>query len=115
MPGLVDAHAHITAGPHKVELVNGAPAGTIPSVDEVTQFNAKTALAFGVTTVRNPAGDSEANARYDQQVASGAWIGPDAVHAGAAVQPPPFTGAAFTCPRTEAAWQGEAAGSRRRS
>jgi imidazolonepropionase-like amidohydrolase len=108
MPGLVDAHAHITAGPHKVELVNGTPAVTIESVDEITQFNGKMALAFGVTTVRNPAGDPEANARYDQQVRLGAWIGPDAVHAGAAVQPPPFAGAAFTYPQTEAEWKAEA-------
>ena len=107
MPGFVDAHAHITAGPHKIELVNGAPAVTIESVDEITQFNARMALAFGVTTVRNPGGDPAANARYDEQVASGAWIGPEAVHAGAVVQPPPFTGAAFTYPRTEAEWQAE--------
>jgi imidazolonepropionase-like amidohydrolase len=108
MPGLVDAHAHITAGPHKIALVNGAPVVTIESADEITQFNAKMALAFGVTTVRNPAGDPAANAQYDRQVASGAWIGPDAVHAGAAVQPPPFGGSAFTYPQTEAEWQAEA-------
>ena len=107
MPGFVDAHAHITAGPHKIELVNGAPAVTIESVDEITQFNARMALAFGVTTVRNPGGDPAASARYDEQVASGAWVGPEAVHAGAVVQPPPFTGAAFTYPRTEAEWQAE--------
>jgi hypothetical protein len=65
------------------------------------------ALAFGVTTVRNPAGDPEANARYDRQIATGTWIGPDAVHAGAAVQPPPFVGPAFTYPRSEAEWQAE--------
>jgi hypothetical protein len=108
LPGFVDAHAHITAGPHRVTIVNGNPMVSIDSVDEITTFSAKMALAFGVTTVRNPAGDPEANARYDRQIASGAWIGPDAVHAGAAVQPPPFAGAAFTYPRTEAEWQSEA-------
>jgi hypothetical protein len=107
LPGFVDAHAHITAGPHKVALVNGAPAVTIESVDEITQFNARMALAFGVTTVRNPAGDPVANARYDENVVSGAWIGPDAVHAGAAVQPPPFAGNAFVYPRTGAEWKAE--------
>ena len=108
LPGFVDAHAHITAGPHKVAIVNGAPAVTIESVDDVTQFNARMALAFGVTTVRNPAGDPVANARYDQNVRSGAWIGPDAVHAGAAIQPPPFVGNAFVYPRSEADWNAEA-------
>lgn len=108
LPGFVDAHAHITAGPHEVAIVNGAPAVTIESVDEITRFNARMALAFGVTTVRNPAGDPVANARYDRSVRSGAWIGPDAVHAGAAVQPPPFVGNAFVYPRTDAQWAAEA-------
>ena len=108
LPGFVDAHAHITAGPHKVAIVNGAPAVTIESIDDITQFNARMALAFGVTTIRNPAGDPAANARYDENIRSGAWIGPDAVHAGAAVQPPPFTGNAFAYPRTDAEWDAEA-------
>jgi imidazolonepropionase-like amidohydrolase len=108
LPGFIDAHAHITAGPHKMALVNGAPVVTIESVDEITQFNARMALAFGVTTVRNPAGDPAANARYDDNVRSGTWVGPDAVHAGAAVQPPPFGGNAFVYPRTDDDWKAEA-------
>jgi imidazolonepropionase-like amidohydrolase len=108
LPGFVDAHAHITAGPQKVALINGAPAVTIESVDEITQFNARMALAFGVTTVRNPAGDPVANARYDYNIRSGNWAGPDAVHAGAAIQPPPFVGNAFAYPRTDADWKAEA-------
>lgn len=108
LPGFVDAHAHVTAGPHKVAIVDGAPAVTNESIDDVTQFNARMALAFGVTTVRNPAGDPVANARYDERVRSGVWIGPDGVHAGAAVQPPPFAGNAFVYPRTDAEWDAEA-------
>jgi len=108
LPGFVDGHGHITAGPHRIEIVDGAPAVTIESVDEITRFHARMALAFGVTTVRNPAGDPAANARYDAAVASGEWIGPDALHAGAAIQPPPFTGSAFAYPQTDAAWDAEA-------
>ena len=108
MPGMVDAHAHITAGPMKVQLVSGKPSITYESADDISQFNARIALAFGITTVRNPAGDPIANARYHQQVWSGAWIGPDAVHAGAVMQPPPFAPPAFIYPRSEAEWQAEA-------
>ncbi len=108
LPGFVDAHAHITAGPHSLEVVDGAPLVRIESVDEITQFSARMALAFGVTTVRNPAGDPAANAKYDERIATGAWIGPDAVHAGAAVQPPPFGGNAFVHPQTEDEWRAEA-------
>ena len=108
LPGLVDAHAHITAGPTTVERVNGAPVIRMESVDEITQYHARVALAFGVTTVRNPAGDPAANARYDQRVRMGDWLGPEAVHAGAPVQPPPFGGNAFVYPRNEQEWRAEA-------
>lgn len=109
MPGLFDTHAHITSGPHKVEVHDGAPRIGIESVDAITRHHARTALAFGVTTVRNPGGDPVANARYDARVASGEWIGPEALHAGAVIQPPPFGGAAFAYPRSEAEWDAEAA------
>jgi len=109
LPGMIDAHAHITAGPHKIEIRDGAPAVTIESVDEITQFNARVALAFGVTTVRNPGGDPVANARYDENIASGYWVGPEAVHAGAVIQLPPFTGGAFAYPQTREEWRAEAA------
>ena len=109
LPGFVDAHAHITSGPHAIERVGGAPLITIESVDSITRFSGRMALAFGVTSVRNPGGDPEANARYDAQVRAGRWIGPDAVHAGAVIQPPPMGGHAFAYPKTDAEWEAEAA------
>ena len=108
LPGFVDGHAHITSGPHTIEVVDGKPQVSIPSVDAITRFHGAIALAFGVTTVRNPGGDPVANARYDAMVREGVWIGPDALHAGAVIQPPPFGGTAFAYPRTEAEWQAEA-------
>ena len=109
MPGLIDAHAHITAtGILKVEMVNGAPVVSMKIDEAITQRNARLALALGVTTVRNPAGNPEANAQYDRMIASGAWTGPEARHAGAVIQPPPFGGEMFAYPRTEAEWQAEA-------
>ena len=109
LPGLIDAHAHITAtGILKVEMVNGAPVVSMKIDEAITQRNARVALARGVTTVRNPAGNPEENAQYDRMIASGAWTGPEARHAGAAIQPPPMGGAMFAYPRTEAEWQAEA-------
>jgi len=108
LPGFIDVHGHLTAGPHAVEVLDGEPTVIIDSVDEITEFNARMALAFGVTTVRNPGADPEANAAYDIRVSTGDWTGPDAYHAGAVIQPPPFGGAAFVHPRTEDDWQAEA-------
>ena len=109
MPGLIDAHAHITAtGILKVDMVNGAPVVSMKVDEAITQRNARAALARGVTTVRNPAGNPEENAQYDRMIASGQWIGPEARHAGAVIEPPPFGGEMFAYPRTEAEWQAEA-------
>lgn len=108
MPGLIDGHAHITAGPHKIEVVDGAPMVTIDSIESVTRYNALMALAFGVTSVRNPGGDPVASHHYDQMIQSGQWLGPRALHAGAVAQPAPFGGDAFVHPTTPEAWNKEA-------
>ena len=110
MPGFIDAHAHITAtGMQQIEVHDGVVTVKMESVDRITQHNARIALARGVTTVRNPGGDPEANARYDRNVASGEWPGPEARHAGAVIEPPPFVGSAFAYPRNDAEWDAEAA------
>ncbi len=109
LPGFIDVHGHLTAGPHAVEVRNGEPTVTMDSAEEITEFNASMALAFGVTTVRNPGADPEASAAYDLRVSAGDWRGPDAYHAGAIIQPPPFGGAAFAYPRTDEEWSAEAA------
>lgn len=109
LPGFVDAHGHITAGPHAVEIVDGAPLVTMESREDVTRFHARMALAFGITSIRNPGADPAANAEYDRRIAAGEWIGPDTVHAGAVIQPPPFGGNAFAYPQGRDEWMAEAA------
>jgi imidazolonepropionase-like amidohydrolase len=109
MAGLIDAHAHITIGPQQVTFVDGAPSIGMLSGDEYSRFNAAVALAFGITTIRNPAGSTAANARYDAMVASGEWLGPKALHAGAIIEPPPFGGEYFAYPKTPEEWNAEAA------
>jgi hypothetical protein len=108
LPGFIDAHAHITGAPPEVKIVDGAPSVTMTSDDGLTRHSGKIALAFGVTTIRNPGGDTEANARYDRMIKTGTWLGPEALHAGAVIQPPPFGGASFAYPRTDAQWHAEA-------
>jgi imidazolonepropionase-like amidohydrolase len=109
LPGFVDAHAHITGAPPEFKVEDGKVSITMTSNDSLTRHSGRVALAFGVTTVRNPGGDPEANAHYDRMIAAGQWLGPEAVHAGSVIQPPPFGGTSFAYPRTEAEWQAEAA------
>jgi imidazolonepropionase-like amidohydrolase len=109
MPGLIDAHAHVTTGPFESGIEDGAPFMGMRSGGDYTRFNAAIALAFGVTSVRNPGGATEANAEYDRMIATGTWVGPEAVHAGSVIQPPPFGGGSFAYPTTPQEWEAEAA------
>ena len=109
MPGLIDAHAHITSGPQRVRVADGKVQIDITTGDEFSQSNAAIALAFGVTSVRSPGGSTSAAERYDAMVAEGHWIGPEARHAGEVIQPPPFVGESFAYPETPEAWDAEAA------
>lgn len=108
LPGFFDAHGHITAGPLSIEIENGIPSLNMSSQDVLTQHNGLLALAFGVTTIRNPAGDPEANHHYTQQVDSGRWLGPQALHAGFTFDPMPIKGGSVY-PKTEQEWRTEIA------
>ncbi len=81
MPGLIDMHAHVTWGPVGVEMREGAPAMIIHERPDITAFRARMLLSFGVTTIRNPAGDMAHNRSYSNMVASGDLEGPEAFHA----------------------------------
>lgn len=92
LPGLIDTHAHITLGRLNVAIENGAPALIATSEDEITAHNARMLVAFGITTIRNPGGSTEANAAYAERVRSGALLGPEALAAGEILDRLPFRG-----------------------
>jgi len=92
LPGLIDTHAHVTLGRLSVEVQDGAPALIASAEDEITAHNARMLVAFGVTTIRNPGGSTEANAVYAERVRSGALLGPEARAAGEILDHMPFQG-----------------------
>jgi len=102
LPGLFDTHAHVTIGPLKVEIKEGVPTLRFERIDDLTRYHALIALAFGVTTIRNPAGNAEANSHYDEMIATGAWLGPEALQAGDLFDP-----ALGNHPKSEAEWDRE--------
>ncbi|WP_445425990.1 amidohydrolase family protein [Alishewanella sp. HL-SH06] len=108
LPGLVDAHLHMTAGPHRVEMRNGQPVLAVTGTPELTQYHALTTLAAGVTTIFNPAGEAAANAHYVAKQQQGAWLGPRMLYAGEVFEPTPIIGGSVY-PSTEASWQAEIA------
>ena len=82
LPGLVDTHAHVTLGRLGVRMENGAPVITSGSEDEIVAHNARMLASFGITTIRNPGGATQANAAYNGRVRTGALIGPEQRAAG---------------------------------
>jgi imidazolonepropionase-like amidohydrolase len=103
MPGLIDAHAHVTFGVRSMDMSGGMPVLRETPSDSITRFNALVALASGVTTIRNPAGVPEAGARYADKVRSGVWAGPEVQQAGSLIGGYPLDWAVQ--PEDEAEWQ----------
>lgn len=91
LPGLIDTHAHVTLGTLSVRMENGAPRIISNSEDAIVDHNARTLLAFGVTTIRNPGGPIAASRAYMERIASGALTGPEMVYAGEIIDRAPAT------------------------
>uniref|UniRef100_A0A486XPI0 Amidohydrolase family protein n=1 Tax=Rheinheimera sp. BAL341 TaxID=1708203 RepID=A0A486XPI0_9GAMM len=108
LPGLIDVHLHLTAGPMRVEMQQGKPVISLKGHTELTRYHAISTLATGVTTAFSPAGETEANAEYVHQQQAGNWRGPKLTYAGFVFEPTPILGGSVY-PKTEADWQTEIA------
>lgn len=108
LPGLIDVHLHLTAGPHRVEMRDGAPVITMTGHSELTRYHAISTLATGVTTAFSPAGETAANAEYAKQQEAGHWPGPKFSYAGYVFEPTPILGGSIY-PKDEAGWRAEIA------
>ena len=98
LPGFVDMHAHVTF----------LPTGTLVSFDRVTSEEIlKRMLAYGITTIRNPAAPSVEGVKLRDDVAHGKIPGPRILTAGEPLNGKPLT----TEPEIRAEVDREAAGS----
>jgi len=82
MPGLIDMHAHLTLGPLEVRREGEEVIIEALPDDAIADHNAARLLGFGITTIRNPAGDLAAAMRYRTRRAEGAVVGPESFDAG---------------------------------
>ena len=87
MPGLIDTHAHLTLGPLEFTKLRGEMKMVVRSPEDLVRRQARTALAFGITTVRNPGGSTVANQNYALKIQSNEWAGPEALQAGLILNP----------------------------
>lgn len=80
MPGLIDMHAHVTVLPIDSDMV------VIEKYDTAASFEAlETMLAFGITTLRNPAAPTADGIEIRDLVKDGSHLGPEIFTAGAAL------------------------------
>lgn len=82
LPGLVDMHAHLTLGPLEARREGAAVVMEALPDDAIADHNAARLVGFGITAIRNPAGDLAAAARYRARRAAGRVIGPESFDAG---------------------------------
>ena len=77
LPGLIDTHAHLTLGPVQLVREPAPPRMRIGYDREITAHAGRMFLSYGVTTVRNPAGDPEQARAYEAALAAGTLQGPE--------------------------------------
>lgn len=90
LPGLFDTHAHITLGPVMPEVKDGEVSLVVSGTDDITRHDALMLLAAGVTTIRDPGGDTARMVAYRDAVTDGRITGPEARVAGAVIDRSPF-------------------------
>lgn len=94
LPGFIDTHAHISLGEVSFRKKRGKLGISAHSSDDISKWNARELLNWGVTYIRNPGGSSKYNLKYKTQVASGEISGPEAIIAGEIINRGAFHGLA---------------------
>lgn len=90
LPGLFDTHAHVTLGPLAVRVENGTPRMEVAPDPAITAHNGRWLLAYGVTTVRDPGGDTDLGLAYRREQRAGRLLGPEALVAGLIIDRSPI-------------------------
>ncbi|MFO1186273.1 MAG: amidohydrolase family protein [Alphaproteobacteria bacterium] len=89
IPGLIDTHAHVTLGTVSGGRDEKGPylkANTDPAV---TAQSARMLLAYGITTIRNPGGETGENLAYERAARVPGFPGPEALSAGLVIDRTP--------------------------
>lgn len=92
LPGFVDTHAHLTVGPVTAEVVDGQPRVVMKTLDDGARRSLLLLLAHGVTTIRDPGGDTEHLVATRDALERGELVGPRAVVAGRVIDTADFPG-----------------------
>ncbi len=92
IPGLIDMHAHVTLGPVRVEIADGVPAMRLEQEPALPATSFDLLLEHGITTIRDPGGDTERVVALRDEIAAGLRAGPRMFVAGNVIDRTPFEG-----------------------
>ncbi|MFN8570539.1 MAG: amidohydrolase family protein [Gemmatimonadaceae bacterium] len=85
LPGFIDVHAHFDLGPARIDTVGGMPTMHVVPDHAGGVESLQTLLAFGVTTIRNPAATAATAVAMRDSVRLGLLRGPRITTAGEAL------------------------------
>jgi imidazolonepropionase-like amidohydrolase len=94
VPGFVETHAHLAVGPVSFALEEGVPVPTVTAEPELAPLTLRALLAHGVTTMRDPGGDTQSLVRIRAAAAAGERPGPSVLVAGSILDRNRFDGLA---------------------
>lgn len=85
IPGLIDTHVHMALGPVGGRMEGGAPVLFVRPDPGITAHAGRLLLAHGVTTVRDPGGETDLTLAYVRDERAGRITGPEALVAGSII------------------------------
>lgn len=92
IPGLIDMHAHVTLGPVRVEVNDGVPAMRLEEDPAVPPASFELLLEHGVTTIRDPGGNTAQLVGLRDAQRAGELNAPAMFVAGSVIDRSPFEG-----------------------
>jgi imidazolonepropionase-like amidohydrolase len=92
VPGFVDMHGHVAIGAWVIDTIGGKPVLRYAYDEADTRELTRAQLAFGITTVRNPAAPTREAITLRNRVRLGEQVGPRIITSGAPIdRPSPIT------------------------
>jgi len=81
-PGFIDSHAHTAMGPVGYEIENNKPVFGIQLEKELPKITLELLLSHGITTARDPGGNTETTVNLKKQLKNRTIQGPELMVAG---------------------------------
>ena len=85
LPGFIEMHGHLAIGAWELDTTGGKPRLNYAYDEVATRELTTSQLAFGITTVRNPAGPTPESVRLRNRIRLGEQVGPRLITSGAPI------------------------------